>query len=91
MERARLHDTQYRLKLLASTVNENEKNGKEFVASKAEQINLRNEFEGLDSYMKDKGNRMMDKIYDLVNRTERLEKYVFEKEKPILKIVEQQI
>ena len=37
--------------------------------------------------MKDKGNHLMDKFIDHENRVTRLEKYVFETEKPILKIV----
>ena len=49
------------------------------------------DFDHLDRYMKEKGNSLTAKVVNLENRTARLEKYVFDTEKPILQIVDKEI
>ena len=67
------------------------KDDNEFNAKKAELDVVREDFDHLDRYMKEKGNSLTAKVVNLENRTARLEKYVFDTEKPILQIVDKEI
>ena len=67
------------------------KDDNEFNAKKSELEVVREDFDHLDRYMKEKGNALTAKVVNLENRTARLEKYVFDTEKPILQIMDKEI
>ena len=72
------------MKALTTTLDRLARDDKEYNAKKAELEVLSEDFVHLDRHMKEKGNSLTAKVVNLENRAARLEKYVFETEKPIL-------
>ena len=83
-DRARLEQVLLKLQALGTSLDRLARDAQEYNAKKSELEVLSEDFVHLDRHMKEKGNSLTAKVVNLENRTARLEKYVFDQEKPIL-------
>ena len=91
MEKAKLHDTSHRLKILMNHVDKAEKADNTHLARTQGLKNLEKELDSLDEHLREKVHRVSERYMEIDKRTKRLEKHVFEKERPILQLVEREL